>query len=221
MLSADSAPARPQPARPDPQERSPSVPSPPPNTAFPLGSEPQRMPSRASLQPAGIPRHRFAALGGCSPAPRLVPRSLRHPAVPRGATRRAWPWLSSLPVATPGCSSRPAPLHAGHAAPIATPHGSATLSVPSKPLLPRPTRCHHAGAGCRQETGLWSLAEPLGTTPGCRASVSLRHPEALLLEPFATASEHKPKRSRPLLSVPPAQLVRPKQGSNLGHVPSR
>lgn len=113
------------------------------------------MPSWASLQPVGIPRHRFAASGGCSPAPWLIPRSLHHPAVPRGATTRAW--HSSLPVGTPGFSSRPTPLHPGHAAPIATSHGSATLSVPSC-HIPRGDTTQEQAAG--QVTGLCSSAEP-------------------------------------------------------------
>lgn len=130
---------------------------------------------------------------GSSPGPCVTPLSPEVPPEGPGPGSSPCPWPHH------GCSSRPAPLHAGNAAPIATPHGGATLSVPSKPppatshaVPPRRSRLQAR----RQGSGAWQSpwVQRLAAVPQF-PSVTLRHFCSSLLPLPASTSPNVAARS--------------------------
>lgn len=110
------------------------------------------------------------------------------------------PWAHS--------AHRRVPRHHHARCPLQTP------PVTSHAVTPRRSRLQARRQGC-------AARQNPGYNAWCRASVSLHHPKAILLVPLATASEQKPARSRPLLSVPPAQLVTAQAGLESGPRPQQ
>lgn len=136
------------------------------------------------------------------PASPRWPQRCHHKALAQllahGHTRIFLPTHTSPPWAR--SAHRRVPRHHHARCPLKTPSATSHAVTPCRSRL----QARRQGCAAQQNPGY---------NAWCRASVSLHHPDAILLK--------SPTRSRPLLSVPPAQLVMAQAGLESGPRPQQ